>query len=179
MDWKLVSAELILRRRIFNVWQQRRRSPRTGQEHDFDVLETSDWVNVVPVTPDRRVVLVRQFRHGIGQTTLEVPAGLIDPEDVSPTHAGARELREEIGLGAFRTERLLGVYHDTVTLKDDHVVAYVVRTDEASPPLETADPFEIQAVAWFALDSVPDDLSPATARRIAEFKAGVTGGGAW
>jgi len=91
----------------------------------------------------------------------------------------ARELSEEIGLGAFRIERLLGVYHDTLTLKDDHVVAYVVRTDASTPPLRTADPFEIQAVAWFALDSLPEDLSPATARRIAEFKAGVTGGGAW
>jgi len=91
----------------------------------------------------------------------------------------ARELGEEIGLDAFRIERVLGVYHDTVTLKDDHVVAYVVRTDASAPPLRTADPFEIQRVEWFALDGLPDDLSPATARRIAEFKAGVTGGGAW
>jgi ADP-ribose pyrophosphatase YjhB (NUDIX family) len=91
----------------------------------------------------------------------------------------ARELREEIGLDAFRIERVLGVYHDTVTLKDDHVVAYVVRVEDPAPPLETADPFEIQAVAWFALDSLPKDLSPATGRRIAEFKAGLTGGGAW
>ena len=107
-----------------------------------------------------------------------LPGGGVQPRE-SYERALARELREEIGLGVFRIERVLGVYHDTVTLKDDHVVAYLVRTDEASPPLKSADPFEIQAVAWFALDSLPDDLSPATARRIAEFKAGVTGGGAW
>jgi ADP-ribose pyrophosphatase YjhB (NUDIX family) len=91
----------------------------------------------------------------------------------------ARELGEEIGLTELRIERVLGVYHDTVTLKDDHVVAYVARTDALEPSLRTADPFEIQDVRWFALDSLPADLSPATARRIAEFRAGVTGGGAW
>ena len=91
----------------------------------------------------------------------------------------ARELGEEVGLDAFRIERVLGVYHDTVTLKDDHVVAYVVRTDASAPPLKTADPFEIQKVEWFALSSLPKDLSPATARRIGEFRAGIVGGGAW
>ena len=107
-----------------------------------------------------------------------LPGGGV-PRGESYDQALARELSEEIGLDAFRIERVLGVYHDTVTLKDDHVIAYVVRTDASAPPLKTTDPFEIQAVEWFALDSLPEDLSPATARRIAEFKAGVTGGGAW
>lgn len=107
-----------------------------------------------------------------------LPGGGVNPGE-SFDEAIARELREEIGLDAFRIERVLGVYHDTVTLKDDHVVAYVVRTDTSAPPLKSADPFEIQAAKWFALDSLPEDLSPATARRIAEFKAGLVGGGAW
>jgi len=101
------------------------------------------------------------------------------PRGESYDQALARELSEEIGLDAFRIERVLGVYHDTVTLKDDHVIAYVVRTDASAPPLRTTDPFEIQAVEWFALDSLPEDLSPATARRIAEFKGRVTGCGCW
>ena len=107
-----------------------------------------------------------------------LPGGGVNPGE-SCNRALVRELNEEIGLNAFRIERVLGVYHDRVTLKDDHVVAYVVRTDASAPPLKTADPFEIQHVRWFALDSLPEDLSPATARRIAEFKARMTGGGAW
>jgi len=107
-----------------------------------------------------------------------LPGGGVNPGE-GYDRALARELHEEIGLDAFRIERVLGVYHDTVTLKDDHVVAYIVRTDSSAPPLKSADPFEIQAVAWFALDDLPEDLSPATARRIAEFRTGVTGGGAW
>jgi ADP-ribose pyrophosphatase YjhB (NUDIX family) len=107
-----------------------------------------------------------------------LPGGGVNPGE-SYDRALARELSEEIGLAAFRVERVLGIYHDTVTLKDDHVVTYIVRTDASAPPLKTADPFEIQAAEWFALGNLPNDLSPATARRIAEFKAGVTGGGAW
>ena len=145
---------------------------------------------------------VRNFRRLRGARTLGVRGLVLDRDDrialilhtyldgwylpgggvqrrESYERALARELREEIGLHAFSIERVLGVYHDTVTLKDDHVVAYVVRTDASAPPLSTTDPFEIQAVEWFALDDLPDDLSPATARRIAEFRAGKTGGGAW
>ena len=107
-----------------------------------------------------------------------LPGGGVQRRE-SYDRALARELGEEIGLDAFRIERVLGVYHDTVTLKDDHVVAYVVQVDGPAPPIKTADPFEIQAVEWFALDNLPADLSPATARRIAEFRAGITGGGAW
>jgi ADP-ribose pyrophosphatase YjhB (NUDIX family) len=146
--------------------------------------------------------LVRNYRRARGARTLGVRGLVLDPDDrvalvlhtyldnwylpgggvqagESYDQALARELSEEIGLDTFRIERVLGVYHDTVTLKDDHVVAYVVRTDGSAPPLKTADPFEIQAVGWFALGGLPEDLSPATARRIAEFRAGVTGGGAW
>lgn len=107
-----------------------------------------------------------------------LPGGGVDRGE-SYDRALARELHEEIGIDAFRIERVLGVYHDTITLKDDHVVAYVVRTDTQEPPLKSADPFEIQEARWFALDSLPKDLSPATARRIEDFKTGVTGGGAW
>jgi ADP-ribose pyrophosphatase YjhB (NUDIX family) len=107
-----------------------------------------------------------------------LPGGGVNPGE-SYDRALTREICEEIGLDAFHIERVLGVYHDTVTLKDDHVVAYIVRTDASAPPLKSADPFEIQAVEWFALDSLPEDLSPASARRIAEFEAGLTGGGAW
>jgi ADP-ribose pyrophosphatase YjhB (NUDIX family) len=91
----------------------------------------------------------------------------------------ARELREEIGLASFSIERVLGVYHDAITLKDDHVVAFVVRTSAQAPFLKFAASFEIREARWFALDALPDDLSPATARRIAEYRAGATGVGAW
>jgi len=65
--------------------------------HDFYVLDAPPWVNVAAVTPDRRVVLVRQYRHGIREVTLEVPGGVMDPQDRDPAAAAERELLEETG----------------------------------------------------------------------------------
>jgi ADP-ribose pyrophosphatase len=88
------------------VRRDRARSPRTGREHDVTILETPNWVNVVALTPDGKAVLVRQFRHGTGRVTLEIPGGAVDPSDRSPLAAAKRELREETGYVARRWTRI-------------------------------------------------------------------------
>ncbi len=78
----------------------------SGSAHDFFVLDAPDWVNVIPLTPDNQVVCVRQYRAGTDTVTLEIPGGMIDPEDPTPTAAAAREMREETGYLADRYESL-------------------------------------------------------------------------
>jgi 8-oxo-dGTP pyrophosphatase MutT (NUDIX family) len=72
-------------------------SPVRGTEHAFFVLEGADWVNVVALTESGEMLFVRQWRHGTGEETLEIPGGCIDPDDASPLAAARRELREETG----------------------------------------------------------------------------------
>lgn len=98
-----------------------------------------------------------------------------EPFDV----ALARELREEIGLEAFRVERILGVYRNRHEFKDDHVVIFVVRTIEPEVTIRAADTFEIEQARWFPIDALPDDISAASARRIEEYREGAIGGGDW
>jgi len=74
----------------------------------FYVLEYPDWANVVALTDDDEVVLVRQYRHAVGRRVLELPSGVIDPGDASPEAAARRELREETGFAAERW-KLCGV----------------------------------------------------------------------
>jgi ADP-ribose pyrophosphatase len=118
MRWEVLQSTIAYRCRIFSVRRDLSRSLHSGQTHDFHVLETSDFVNVIPLTPDGHVIMVRQFRHGIRDLTLEVPAGLIDPADASPAVAAERELREETGY-AGKEIVPLGVIHPNPALMNN------------------------------------------------------------
>ena len=98
--WPLTGSQVLGDYRVFRLRQDTRESPRTGRDHDFFVLDTGDWINVVPVTPDNQIVLIRQFRHGVEEVTLEIPGGMVDDMDESPMVSARRELLEETGYAA-------------------------------------------------------------------------------
>lgn len=81
---------------IFRPRYDTLRNPRTDEIFQRLVLETPDWVNVVALTPERELLVVRQYRFGTSSITTEIPGGVIDPGE---EHAAAaeRELREETG----------------------------------------------------------------------------------
>lgn len=110
--------------RVFRVREDRVRSPRTGRDHRVVVLEAPNWVNVVAVTEEREVVLVRQFRHGIESLTLEIPGGAVDPEDASPLAAAKRELREETGYEA-RRWRKLGIVEPNPAIQSNRCWTFI------------------------------------------------------
>jgi ADP-ribose pyrophosphatase len=66
------------------------------------VFECGTWVNVVALTKEREVILEKQYRHGVGQVMLEIPAGMMEEEDDSPLQAAQRELLEETGYASDR-----------------------------------------------------------------------------
>jgi 8-oxo-dGTP pyrophosphatase MutT (NUDIX family) len=121
--WKLISSKCERSYRIFNLRTDRARSPRTRKAHDFYILESRDWVNVIPLTPANEVVLVRQYRHGIRELTLEIPGGLVESGD-SPEHSACRELREETGYEA-GTITPLGAVHPNPAFLNNRCYTYV------------------------------------------------------
>jgi len=95
--WKKVRSTPLGNFRIFKLRSDVRLSPRTGQEHDFYILDSVNWVNVVALTPDHQLVMVEQYRHGSNTVELEIPGGMMDPGESDPVATAVRELREETG----------------------------------------------------------------------------------
>jgi 8-oxo-dGTP pyrophosphatase MutT (NUDIX family) len=104
LPWDVLGSAYLSRRPWLTLRQDRVRLPGGAVIDEYFVLEYPAWVNVVAVTPDDRVVLVRQYRHGLGRVDFELPAGVVEPGDASPEDAARRELREETGYagGAWR-----------------------------------------------------------------------------
>lgn len=105
--WANISSKTLADYRVFSVRALTQRSPRTGAAHEFFVIDSVNWVNVVPLTPDRRVILVEQYRHGSDSIELEVPGGMMDAVDSGPEATAIRELREETGCAGERA-RIIG-----------------------------------------------------------------------
>ena len=97
--WTRLATKVLLDLRIMKVQEVTAISPKTGNEHGFFVLDTVDWVNVLPITPDQEVVFVRQYRHGSDDLSLEIPGGMVDPGE-APIVSAARECLEESGFRA-------------------------------------------------------------------------------
>lgn len=103
--WERLADAAVDHFRVFRVRRTRYRHARDRREGEFVIIEANDWVNVLALTDDGRMLLVRQFRFGIHDFTLEIPGGVIETGE-DPVAAGVRELREETGY-AGRSARLL------------------------------------------------------------------------
>lgn len=120
--WRRVRDELHASTRIFDVVRAFYHHPQRPQPQEFVVINAPDWVNVIALTAGGRLVLVRQFRYGINEFSLEIPGGVIDAGE-DPVTAGVRELREETGyVGA--SARLIGTVHPNPAMQSNrcHVV---------------------------------------------------------
>ncbi|MEM9557369.1 MAG: NUDIX hydrolase [Acidobacteriota bacterium] len=137
---------------IYALREVKRRSPRTGRASWYKVLEVPVWVNVVALTPEREVVLIEQYRHGIDELTLEIPGGMVDAGE-DPAAAATRELREETGFTGAEPE-LLGSVHPNPAIQDNCCHTYLIRDARRTASMELDDGEHIRVVTH-RLDDVP------------------------
>ena len=138
--------------RIFSLRIDRAHSPRTRVAHDFYILESTDWVNVIPVTPQGEVVLIRQYRHGTREVTLEIPGGIVEPGD-TPEAAARRELVEETGFKE-REMILLGSVHPNPAFLTNRCFTFLAKDVVRTQAQEQDDKEDIE-VEVRPLEEVP------------------------
>ena len=122
-DWNEVAREHVADCRVFSVERSIAESPVDGKRHRFYRINSPAWAQIVPVTKERDVVLVRQYRHGASRVTLEMPAGLVDLGE-NPAEAAVRECLEETGYRA-KNPISLGVVNPNPALFANRLYAYL------------------------------------------------------
>jgi 8-oxo-dGTP pyrophosphatase MutT (NUDIX family) len=95
-DWTILHSDYLANKRWIKVRQDRCRMPDGRIIDPYYVLEYPNWINVLALDAAGRVILTRQYRHGIGATVLELPSGSVDPRE-TPLETARRELLEETG----------------------------------------------------------------------------------
>jgi len=125
--WEILDRTEEASCRVFSVVRKRCRHPVREREGDFYVLESSDWVNTIAVSPDGKMILVEQYRFGSEDLSLEVPGGLMNPGE-DPVEAAQRELSEETGFVGRRT-RLLGTVRPNPAIQSNR--CHLVLIEEA------------------------------------------------
>lgn len=106
--WTVLRSEYLIKRPWLTARKDHVRLPSGVECDEYWVLEYPTWVNVIALTTDGRMVMERQFRHGLGSTEWEIPAGVVEQGE-TPEEAGRRELMEETGFGGGRWTEL-GAY---------------------------------------------------------------------
>lgn len=124
--WSEVDRRVLVHTPIFELVSSTRRSPE-GDESDYYLITSPDWVNVVAVTLDGAgrdcFVMVRQFRHGNKRISIEFPGGVVDPGE-DPARAAVRELLEETGYRAERVS-LLGSINPNPAIMNNRCHTYL------------------------------------------------------
>ncbi len=133
--WKILTRAKILHTSVFDIYEEKAVCPRNGKAGDFFVIDCpNSWVNIVALTPENELVMIKQYRHGSKRFELEVPGGLVETGE-GPEHAGLRELKEETGFVGTKS-RVIGKVCPNPALQGNW--CYTVLVEDAVKKFDTS-----------------------------------------
>ena len=152
--WTLVAKGESTDYQILRIREDTVADPRTGKTHPRVRIDAPDWVNVIALTPEGEVLLIRQFRAGIWANSLEIPGGMVDPGE-APLAAAARELEEETG---FRAGSItpLGWCHPNPALQDNRMHSFLAENCRlvGAPHLDEGEDISVERVERARIDEL-------------------------
>lgn len=143
---------LVHRGAIIDLYADRMRLP-DGREELYDFIKHKGAAAVVPVLPDGRILMVRQYRNAIDSYTLEIPAGGLKSAEEPTLDAAHRELEEETGYFAEKSdlEPLISLY-TTVAFCNEKIDIYV--TTKLRKTMQHLDEDEYIEVEAFSIEEL-------------------------
>lgn len=153
--WREIGRERLVDCRIFEVERSLAESPVDGSVHDYYRVVSRDWVQVIPITDDDEVVMVRQYRHGASNIVLEIPGGLIEAGE-DPADAALRECLEETGYRAERAHAM-GNMNPNPAIHGHRLHSFYARGARRVAEVQNT-PTEYTEVELVPLDRVADYL---------------------
>jgi 8-oxo-dGTP pyrophosphatase MutT (NUDIX family) len=142
---------------LFRLRRERFKSRTSGRVHGFYVMDLADAVHVIALTPDRQLVMVRQFRAGSARDSLETPGGLLESGE-NALEAGPRELLEETGY-AGDTPEFVGTVWSNPSIVTSRTTTIVVRNARrvAEPRLDQYEEVVVELAAARAIPQMVQD----------------------
>jgi 8-oxo-dGTP pyrophosphatase MutT (NUDIX family) len=146
-NWRILSSRYLVRDRWLSLRADTCLTPSGLVVDPYYVIESPEYINVVPLTPAGEVVLAREYRHGLGRTTLELVGGAMEPGDPSPLETARRELAEETGYTSAHWVHLCALSPNAGrvnNLAHSYLALDVERT--AAPALDETEQIEVVAL---------------------------------
>jgi 8-oxo-dGTP pyrophosphatase MutT (NUDIX family) len=145
--WTVTASRIVLADRWIRVRADSCVAPSGDVVDPFYVLEYADWVHVVALTDDDRLVMNRQYRHAAGEVHLELPGGVMDAEDADPVVAGAREFREETGFAAREFRHVVSLRPNPSTHTNRvHTVLALGASPDGKPSFDNGEEIAVELI---------------------------------